>query len=198
MAKKKSFGQPRKLFKTEIQVYELLLKKIDLGRTLTEIEFSVCNQELKSLYCNKKASKGEIDSFLVQFCDIDTIHDCIISATAKNRIVAKEVFERVTDEKLLKEYLLMKIENNFDLKDYECKKLDNGILLNYFKTQIDDEENDNLWLSFENFNSLDEEYRIKYILNRGLFQVSPEIKEWFYTWKKVKARDLRIQQILAD
>jgi len=181
-----------------IELQDKLLDKIKSGRRLTEIEFSLCSQELQSIYCKEKIAKGQIEGVVVQFCDIDTIHKYIIDSISRCDTIPKDIFEKATDDKLLERYLLMKVISNQRFFDYEIGKLDTTVLAEHIKTIIDSEKVYDLWLKFENFKLLDEVYKIKYIFNKGLCNVEDEITKWFDIWKKAKARDLKILQILAD
>lgn len=198
--RRKVGGEPRKLFKTELQVYEQLLKKIELGRTLTEIEFSVCSPELRAIYCAEKVKRGQLDDFLVNFCDQKAIDDCVNYSIKYGKSLSKSVFDKIVDKELLKKYLLRKIQDGDELQNYELDKLDNNYIKLHFEKLIDKQEetHEEFYLSFEHFKLIEDSHKIKFIFNTGLNNVKQDIIDWFFLWKKVKGRDLRINMILTD
>ncbi len=201
MAKRRKIGgEPRKLFKTELQVYEQLLKKIELGRTLTEIEFSVCSPELRAIYCAEKAKRGELDDFLVNFCDQKIIDDCVKYCMKCGKSISKAMFDRIVDEDLMQQYLLSLIEDSHALKDYELNRLNHDYVKLYWEKCIDKqyETFEDFYIPFEYFKLISEAHKIKYIFNSGLINLRKEIVEWFSLWKQARGRDVRIDMILTD
>lgn len=196
---KKIGATPNKVFKTEVQVFEQLLKKIELGRKLSEIEFQICSPELKAIYLQELASNGDIaDPFILDFCDQKIIEECVAGAMNRGISVSRGVFDKIQDEELIREYLENKLECDNLILEYELDKVGSDFVKNYYQSQLDNEDSDEIWLSNAHFNLLDEKFKIIYILKQGLWNLEKEIVDWFNLWKKAKGRELRIEQILTD
>jgi hypothetical protein len=197
MRRKKIGGTPKKLFKTEIQVYTQLLKKIENGRNLTDIEFSVCSEELRKIYLLNKADKCDLDDWLLEFCDDTIITRLVTKAIDRGRRLSKLAFNKISDEELLQRYLISKF-NNGELQAWELEKFDKEKVKIFWQNKLDSDDIEDIYLNTIEFNLLDEEYKILYILNYGLINLEPQIIDWFNIWKKAKGRNIRIEQILAD
>jgi hypothetical protein len=197
MRRKKIGGTPKKLFKTEIQVYTQLLKKIENGRNLTDIEFSICSEELRKIYLVTKADKCDLDDWLLEFCDDTIITRLVTKAIERDGKLSKLAFNKISDEELLQRYLILKL-NNGELQDWELEKFDKEKVKIFWQNKLDSDDIENIYLDTCEFNLLDEEYKILYIFNHGLINIEDEIIDWFNIWKKAKGRNIRIEQILAD
>jgi len=192
----KRLGKPRQTFKTEIQVFNALKKKIENRSTLSEIEYSICPIELKKIYANYRVRAGKLDEWGLEMCDQEEIHQSVRNAIRLDEQIKKEIFLKITDEDLLNEYLNGMIISGHILEDYEIEKLDQKCLNEYVQNMIDN--HNYMYISYKNFLLLSEEIKIKVIFTIGLSNVDYEIQEWFKSWQEIERRNTRINQILSD
>jgi hypothetical protein len=72
----------------------------------------------------------------------------------------------------------------------------NKELRNFYLNQII--PNKDFAIDFDQFLEASDSQKIEYLIYRGLDKAGYKYKDWYEKWRKIKRRDLRIDEILSD
>lgn len=196
MAKKK--GRIKKVLASD-EIYTELERLIKDGLHLSEIEFSVCPDELKMSYINTKISLNQnIEDWIFNWGDAKTKEDIITNDIKCGRTLAEERLKFIPIN-LIDTYYEFKLRNGFSIEECDLKYLTPEKHSELLYKLIDEGSEECFCdLAIEQFNMIDEKHKLTYIINNGLFNLTEDITGWYKTWLKAKGRDFKIDSVLFD
>ena len=154
------------------KMQESLKTKIERrSSALSEVEFIMCNEELKKVYIS--GTNIGFDSYILTDLSFSTLN-----------------------EELKKVYINRLIHINESLNYKSFISIETEELKQYFIEKV--LENNRIHIHTKIFDKLSDNQKIEYIMFRGFDRCDISIKEWFSKWKEAKGREHRMDKILLD
>jgi hypothetical protein len=199
-----------------------LAAKIKSKLTLSQIEFNLCSEEQKKEYILSKSGEKLID-YETKWCEENNIDTKSISKLKmlKSGVRLYEVQLAQYSPEELVEYI-ESLLNKYDFLNAYEKKL---VTKERYQKWLHDLIDNNKWITddkdfhlltddykrkyakfsfnnldedmpFEMFEWLDEDERIMFVVNNGLYNLGDAYKKWFKSWKKSHDRQKQIDSVL--
>ena len=178
------------------EIFQELEKMIKDGRNLSEIEFSICTDELKQLYIDITINNGKrVEDWIFDWCDETKKRKIITAYVVQNRRLTEQQLAKVPKD-LIETYLTKRFEADDSLEDFEVAYLSEEKKKEIIHKMIEGECCE--YLSIEQFMLADERHKLTFLINNGIYNLHTDIVNWYKTWYKAKGRDFKIDSVLFD
>jgi len=180
------------------EVSEILENRIN-GETighLSVIEFYLCSEEQKERYVRRviDIQGRNLPDWAYDWLSDSFIKDITEEYFSNKKRLPAQMMQLLTGD-LLIEYLQYRVESGDKLRDYEKELLNEQQKQIYLHKEVEAGE----WVEGDEFLLMDTKFKLLYIFQQGLNNISDSIvTDWYKKYKIAKNRDFQIDDILKD